>query len=74
MDKSPDRISQNVADELLNKSIFEIVHSDEDFKSIAIVSSRKDVGKTEVVKRLFNKLREKELKVCLIDLDYGKKA
>ncbi len=74
MDKSPDRISQNVADELLNKSIFEIVHSDEDFKSIAIVSSRKDVGKTEVVKRLFNKLREKELKVCLIDLDYRKKG
>ena len=74
MDKSPDRISQNVADELLNKSIFEIVHSDEDFKSIAIVSSRKDVGKTEVVKRLFNKLREKELKVCLIDLDYRKKC
>ncbi len=74
MNKSPDRISQNVADELLNKSIFEIVHSDEDFKSIAIVSSRKDVGKTEVVKRLFNKLREKELKVCLIDLDYRKKG
>jgi hypothetical protein len=74
MDANPDRISQNVADELLNKAIFEVVHSDEDFKTIAVVSSRKDVGKTEVAKRLFNKLREKKLKVCLIDLDYRKKG
>lgn len=74
MNNNPDKISQNVADELLNKAIFEIVHSEEDFKTIAIISSRKDVGKTEVAKRLFNKLKEKDLKVCLIDLDYRKKG
>ncbi len=71
---NPDRISQNVSDELLNKSIFEITHSEKNFKSIAIVSSRKDVGKTEIVKRLFNKLSEKNLRVCLLDLDYRKKG
>ncbi len=74
MHNSPDSITLSVADELLNKTIFEIVHSDQSFKSISIVSSRKDVGKTEVVKRLFNKLRDKSVKVCLIDLDYRKKG
>ncbi len=74
MSTSPDRITLNVADELLNKSIFEIVHSERSYKSISIVSSRKDVGKTEIAKRLFNKLREKGVKVCLIDLDYRKKG
>ncbi len=74
MGTSPDLVSINVADELLNKTIFEIVHSDDNFQSIAIVSSRKDVGKTEVSKRIFNKLREKNLRVCLLDLDYRKKG
>ena len=67
-----DNISSNVADELLNKTIYEITHSNE-YKSMAIVSSRKDAGKTEISKRIFNKLKEK-YKVCLLDLDYRKKG
>ena len=64
-------VADNIADELLNKTIYEITHSNE-FKSIAIVSSRKGAGKTEVSKRIFNKLSTK-YKVCLLDLDYRKK-
>ena len=63
----------NISDELLNKTVFEITHSFSDYKTFSIVSSRKDVGKTEIAKRLFNKL-QKKYKVCLIDLDYRKKG
>ena len=63
----------SVADELLNKVIYEITHTKDTFKSIAIVGSRKDVGKTEISKQLFNKLKVKN-KVCLIDLDYRKRG
>ena len=65
------KVADNIAEELLNKTIYEITHSSE-FKSIAIVSSRKGAGKTEVSKRIYNKLCVKH-KVCLIDLDYRKK-
>ncbi len=63
----------NISEELLNKTVFEITHSLSDYKTFSIVSSRKDVGKTEIAKRLFNKLQTK-YKVCLIDLDYRKKG
>ncbi|MFL2731920.1 MAG: exopolysaccharide transport family protein [Gammaproteobacteria bacterium] len=66
-----ERVADNIVEELLNKTIYEITHSDE-FKSLAIVSSRKGAGKTEVSKRIFNKLSMK-YKVCLLDLDYRKK-
>jgi hypothetical protein len=68
---SKTRAADNIAEELLNKTIYEITHSDE-FKSLAIVSSRKGAGKTEVSKRIFNKLSTK-YKVCLLDLDFRKK-
>ena len=70
---SEDGITNNIAEELLNKTVYELSHSDEDFSSIEIVSSRKDAGKTEISKRLFNKLKIKH-KVCLLDLDYRKKG
>ena len=66
-------ISFNVAEELLNKTVYEITHSEKEMKSIAIIGSRKGVGKTEIAKRLFNKLKARH-KVCLIDLDYRKKG
>ncbi len=69
---SSEGLSNNIAEELLNKTVYEITHSD-NFNSISIVSSRKDAGKTEVSKRLFNKLSQK-YKVCLLDLDYRKKG
>ena len=69
---SSEGLSNNIADELLNKTVYEITHSD-NFKSMSVVSSRKDAGKTEVSKRLFNKLSQK-YKVCLLDLDYRKKV
>ena len=63
----------SIANELLNKTIYEITHSAEDFKSIAIVGSNKDVGKTEIAKKIFDKLKLRN-KVCLLDLDYRKKS
>ena len=67
----------NIADELINKTVYEITHSDNDndneHNSYSIIGSRKDVGKSEISKRLFNKLKER-YKVCLIDLDYRKKG
>ena len=68
-------LSNNIADELINKTVYEITHSDNDneHNSYSIIGSRKDVGKSEISKRLFNKLKER-YKVCLIDLDYRKKG
>ena len=68
-------LSNNIADELINKTIYEITHSnnDNDNNSYSIIGSRKDVGKSEISKRLFNKLKER-YKVCIIDLDYRKKG
>ena len=63
----------NVAEELLNRTIYEITHNTNLGKSFSIISSRKGEGKTEIAFRLFNKLKQKH-KVCLIDLDYRKKG
>ena len=71
--KNSDRYSSSIADELLNKTVYELTHSEDHSRSFTIVSSRKDAGKTEISTRLFNKLKEKH-KVCLIDLDYRKKG
>ena len=71
--KDDNTLTSNMADELLNKSIYELTHSEINGNSICIVSSRKDVGKSEVSKRLFNKLKIKH-KVCLLDLDYRKQG
>ena len=65
--------TENIASELLNKTVYEITHSQDLENSFSIVSSRKDAGKSEISKRLFNKLKDK-YKVCLIDLDYRKKG
>ena len=63
----------NIADELINKFIYELIHLEDEKRSIAVVGSRKDVGKTEISLRMFEKLRSK-YKTCLIDLDYRKKG
>lgn len=65
--------TDNIAEELLNKTIYEITHSEDKENTYSIVSSRKDAGKSEISKRLFNKLKDKH-KVCLMDLDYRKKG
>ena len=65
--------TDNIAEELLNKTIYEITHSEDKENTYSIVSSRKDAGKSEISKRLFNKLKVKH-KVCLMDLDYRKKG
>ena len=67
------KFSINIAEELINKTIYEITNSPKKFNSISIIGSRKDVGKSEVSKRIFNKLKERH-KVCLLDLDYRKKG
>ena len=63
----------NVADELLNKTIYELTNSELEGNTFSIISSRKGEGKTEISMRLFNKLKLK-YKTCLIDLDYRKKG
>ena len=68
-----DQLYLNIADELLNKTIYEITHSSKKGNSYSVVSSKKGAGKTEISKRLFNKLKVKN-KVCLLDLDYRKKG
>ena len=62
-----------VAEELLNKTIYEITNSELEGNTFSIISSRKGEGKTEISMRLFNKLKLK-YKTCLIDLDYRKKG
>ena len=73
IDKPINDLSSQVANELMNKTIYEILHLQENIKSIAVISSRKDAGKTEISKRIFNKLVSKN-KVCLFDFDYRKKG
>ena len=63
----------NVAEELLNKTIYELTNSELEGNTFSIISSRKGEGKTEISMRLFNKLKLK-YKTCLIDLDYRKKG
>ncbi len=62
-----------VAEELLNRTVYEITHNEKINKSYSIISSRKGEGKTEIASLLFNKLKLK-YKVCLVDLDYRKKG
>tara|TARA_B100000242_G_C43054560_1_gene493192 strand:- start:3966 stop:5876 length:1911 start_codon:yes stop_codon:yes gene_type:complete len=71
--KDKSLFTKNIAEELLNKTIYEITHNEYKGNSFSIVSSRKDAGKSEISVKLFNKLKEK-YKVCLIDLDYRKKG
>ena len=59
-----------MANELLQKTIYEITHSEKDFKSIMFTSSRKDVGKTEISEKIYNLLVNEGKRVCLLDLDY----
>tara|TARA_B100000242_G_scaffold61835_1_gene37394 strand:- start:1624 stop:3531 length:1908 start_codon:yes stop_codon:yes gene_type:complete len=63
----------NIANELLNKTIYEITHTEDFGKSICVISSNKGAGKTEISRRLFEKLKN-NYKTCLIDLDYRKKG
>ena len=63
----------NVAEELLNQTIYEITNSELEGNTFSIISSRKGEGKTEISMRLFNKLKLK-YKTCLLDLDYRKKG
>ena len=69
---SPDSMSAELLEELFNKAAYEITHR-KDGNFMAIVSTKKGAGKTEISKRLFNKLKVNN-KVCLIDLDYRKKG
>ncbi len=71
-DKKPNELALKIGDELLNKTIYEILHSGEDFSSISIVSSKKNVGKTEIAYRLYEKLSLTDKKVCILDLDLRK--
>ena len=67
------KLTSNIADELLNKTVYELSHLENNTNSFSVVSSRKDAGKSEISKRLFNKLKQRS-RVCLIDLDYRKKG
>ncbi len=71
--KTSEDAYSNIADELFNKTIYEITHDNNIGNSFSIISSRKGEGKTEISSRLFNKLKQKH-KVCLMDLDFRKKG
>ena len=62
-----------LAEEMMNKISYEIIQSLEKLSSIAIVGSKKGVGKTEISEKLFYKLTAMGIKVCLLDLDYKKR-
>ena len=70
--ESPNQIAINIGDELLNKTIYEILHSEDDFTSICIVGTKKNVGKTEIAYQLYTKLISNGKKVCILDLDFRK--
>ena len=46
--KTPNQIALKIADELLNKTIYEILHSDDDFSSICVVSTKKMLEKLKL--------------------------
>ena len=62
-----------IAEELLNRTIYDMTHNTNEGNSFSIISSRKGEGKTELAARIFNKLKI-NYKVCLVDLDYRKKG
>lgn len=66
-----ERITHDIAEELMNKTIYEITHSEEEGNAISVVSSLKGVGKSYISRRIYEKLNSR-YKVCLIDLDYRK--
>ena len=66
-----ERITHDIAEELMNKTIYEITHSEEEGNAISVVSSLKGVGKSDISRRIYEKLNSR-YKVCLIDLDYRK--
>tara|TARA_B100000242_G_C43048592_1_gene489627 strand:- start:1168 stop:3045 length:1878 start_codon:yes stop_codon:yes gene_type:complete len=68
--KKDEGYSNEMANELLQKTIYEITHSEKDFKSIMFTSSRKDVGKTEISEKIYNLLVNEGKRVCLLDLDF----
>ena len=68
--KKDEGYSNEMANELLQKTIYEITHSEKDFKSIMFTSSRKDVGKTEISEKIYNLLVKEGKRVCLLDLDF----
>ena len=70
--ESPNQIALNIADELLNKTIYEILHSEDDFSSICVVGTKKNVGKTEIAYQIYTKLISNGKKVCILDLDFRK--
>lgn len=70
LDKN-DKITLDIADELMNKTIYQITHSKIKGNSIAIVSSVKGAGKTELCERIYQKMKSR-YKVCLLDLDFRK--
>ena len=67
-----DKETNELVKELLHRTVYEITHSDKDFSSILFTSSRRDVGKTEVSKKLFQMLLKEGYKACLLNLDYRK--
>ena len=68
--KKDEGYSNEMVNELLQKTIYEITHSEKDFKSIMFTSSRKDVGKTEISEKIYNLLVNEGKRVCLLDLDF----
>ena len=73
IDSEKNKITSEIALEMMNKVTYHLINSKDEFSSISIVGSRKGVGKTEVSEQLFYKLTELGEKVCLLDLDYRKK-
>ncbi len=67
-----DKQARELINELLHRTVYEITHSEKDFSSMIFTSSRRDVGKTEVSKKLFEMLLKEGHKTCLLNLDYRK--
>ena len=63
-----------INDELKKKVVFNLKDRLKVSKTISVVSSRGDVGKSFLCAELFSKLTEQGLNVCLIDADYRKKT
>ena len=63
-----------INDELKKKVVFNLKEKLKVSKTISVVSSRGDVGKSFLCAELFSKLTEQGLNVCLIDADFRKKT
>ena len=67
-------MNNHIHEELMKKAAYTIKERLQNHKTLSVISSRGDVGKTFVCVELFTRLNAQGSKVCVIDADFRKKT